>query len=148
MNETDKLVDTKNEVRRYKDIIGLSRPLSKTRVPMSRRDRAAQFAPFAALTGHAAITQEAARLTDARVELDEDAKKELNKVLQQIREHMEMQPKITVTYFMPDKKKEGGVYVAHTGKAKKIHEDKRLLVMVDGVEVFLDEVIGLEWEGL
>ena len=95
---------------KYDDIIRLSRPVSEKHPRMSMTDRAAQFSPFAALTGYDAAVQETARRTDARIELDEDAKEEIDRRLR------ELQPgePVTVTYFRPDDRKVGGAYLTVT----------------------------------
>ena len=95
---------------KYDDIIRLSRPVSEKHPRMSMTDRAAQFSPFAALTGYDAAVQETARRTDARIELDEDAKEEIDRRLRQL------QPgePVTVTYFRPDDRKVGGAYLTVT----------------------------------
>ena len=95
---------------KYDDIIRLSRPVSEKHPRMSMTDRAAQFSPFAALTGYDAAVQETARRTDARIELDEDAKEEIDRRLRQL------QPgePVTVTYFRPDDRKAGGAYLTVT----------------------------------
>jgi len=104
----------------YDDIINLPHHVSVTRPHMTAVDRAAQFSPFAALTGYDAAIRETARLTDERVELDEYIKDALNKRLQIIAERMKEQPEITITYFQPDTKKSGGANITDTGTVKKI----------------------------
>lgn len=128
----------------YDDIIHLSHPTSKNRPRMSIHDRAAQFSPFAALSGHAAAIAETARLTDRKLELDEDIKAELDRRQAILLEHISERPEITVTWFRPDEKKAGGAYVTTTGRLKKIDEIERVLVLTDGARIPLEDVAGLE----
>jgi hypothetical protein len=107
-------------------------------------DRAAQFSPFAALTGYDDAVKEAARRTDERIELDEYMKEALSNRLQIIARHMKEQPEITITYFQSDKKKSGGTYITATGSVKKIDEYKRIVVMDDGMTISIDEIISID----
>lgn len=107
---------------KYDDIIHLPHPTSKKYPRMSVRDRAAIFSPFSALSGHGAAIAETARLTDQRMELNEDAKVELDRRQAVLLEHIGEQPEVTVTWFRPDDRKEGGIYVTTVGRAKKIDE--------------------------
>ena len=113
---------------------------------MSIRDRAAIFSPFAALSGHGAAIAETARLTDPRMELDEDTKAELDRRQAMLLEHIEEQPEVTVTWFQPDERKEGGAYLTITGRLKKIDEVERILSLQDGTSIPLKDVVGLESE--
>ena len=128
----------------YDDIINLPHHVSATRPQMSAIDRAAQFSPFAALTGYNAAIKEAARLTDERIELDECIKNALSDRLKiiaaRIKEHLE----IVVTYFQPDAKKNGGVYVTAISTVKKIDEYERVVVMTDGTAIPIDEIISID----
>ena len=105
---------------KYDDIIDLPYPLPglPTRPRMSIQDRAAQFAPFAALSGHGAAIRETARLTDQRIELEEDQLVVLNEQLQKIMDRVGEHPEVSVLYFKPDGKKDGGAYVTVTGKGE------------------------------
>ena len=125
----------------YDDIIDLPRPKSKHE-PMPMSDRAAQFSPFAALTGYGDAIDETARLTDARIELSEEERAELD-YKQQYLSTLDS-PMVTVTYFVPDSRKSGGAYVTHTGVLKRIDEVERAMVFVDGSRVEMDEVVGIE----
>lgn len=116
----------------YEDIIHLPHHVSTRRPPMSARDRAAQFSPFAALTGYDSAVKETARLTDERVELDECMKDMLSDRLQCLIACMEEQPEIQITYFQPDGKKKGGAYRTAIGSAKKIDVWERIILMADG----------------
>lgn len=146
MRGTNKSADTKNDDRIYDDIIVLPHHVSVTRAHMSISDRAAQFSPFAALTGYEAAIKETARLTEERIELDENSRavldEKLNVVMEQIADH----PKITITYFQPDAKKAGGSYIETVGQIRKIDEYTREIVMMDRSQIPLDEVIALDGE--
>lgn len=131
-------------VEEYQDIINLSHHISKKHPQMSVSDRAAQFAPFAALTGYEAVIKETARRTDSRIEMDEYSQAELEGVLGVIKEQTAAQPWITVTYFVPDRKKEGGAYVTISGRVKKIDEYKQKLILMDETEIWLYEIISIE----
>ncbi|MBE6036039.1 MAG: hypothetical protein E7223_00225 [Clostridiales bacterium] len=128
----------------YSDIIHLSRPVSTAHPPMSRQDRAAQFSPFAALTGHDAAVKETARLTDRRRELSEDDKALLNQKLALLQEALPQKPQVSVTYFEPDLRKEGGSYVEAAGTLQKLDLRRRLLLLEDGSFIPLDEILQLE----
>ncbi len=129
---------------RYNDIINLPHYRSNKRPHMSAHDRAAQFSPFAALTGHDEAIQETARLTDKKVELDEATKTMLNEKFNFIMEHIYDQPEITATYFIPDTLKDGGRYVLFTGKVKKYDYLNRILHFIDNTEIKIDDIIEIE----
>ena len=128
----------------YDDIINLPHHVSATRPHMSAIDRAAQFSPFAALTGYDSAIKETARLTDERVELDEYAKNALSDRLQIIADRIKEHPEIAITYFQPDAKKSGGAYVTAVSSAKKIDEYERVVVMTDGTKIPIDEIISID----
>lgn len=128
----------------YDDMIDLPHPTSKKHPRMSIRDRAAIFSPFAALSGHGAAIAETARLTDRRMELDEDTKAELDQRQAVLLEHIKEQPEVTVTWFQPDDWKDGGAYLTVTGRLKKIDEVERILSLQDGTSIPLEDVVGLE----
>ncbi len=129
---------------RYDDIIGLPHHVSDRHAHMSGTDRAAQFAPFAALTGHDASIRETARLTDQPMELTEDRKTVLNRILQHLWEHLEERPDVTITYFLPDCKKSGGAYVSTTGRIIKFQQNQRLIVMEDQTAIPIDSVYDVQ----
>ena len=129
----------------YDDIIDLPRPKSKHE-PMPMSDRAAQFSPFAALTGYGDAIDETARLTDARIELSEEERAELDYKQQYLATRDA--PTVTVTYFVPDERKSGGAYVTHTGVLKRVDEVERMVVFKDGLRVPLDEVMDIKCEQL
>lgn len=130
---------------KYDDILDLPRPKSKHE-PMPMSDRAAQFSPFAALTGYGDAIDETARLTDARIELSEEERAELD-YKQQYLATLDS-PMVTVTYFVPDSRKSGGAYVTHTGVLKRVDEVERMVVFKDGLRVPLDEVMDIKCEQL
>lgn len=128
----------------YDDIINLPHPTSQRHPRMPIHDRAAIFSPFAALSGHGAAIAETARLTERRMELDEDTRAELDRKQAVLLEHIDEQPEITITWFQPDEKKDGGAYLTTTGRLKKLRELERLLVLADGAEIPLEDVVALE----
>lgn len=128
----------------YDDIINLPHHQSKNHPHMSMHDRAAQFAPFAALTGYDDAIKEARRLTDSKPELDENQLEELDQKLADLMTRIEEHPEVTITYFEPDDKKEGGAYVTCVGKIKKIDGYKRLLIFEDVREINIDTIIEIE----
>ena len=128
----------------YDDIIHLTHPTSIKHPRMPIQDRAAIFSPFAALAGHSAAIAKTARLTDQRMELDEDTKMELDLKQQVLNDIIEEHPEITVTWFRPDERKEGGAYVTTAGRLKKIDEAERTLVLTDGIVIPLADVTGIE----
>lgn len=118
--------------RQYDDIINLPHHVSQNHPQMSLRNRAAQFSPFAALTGHEAAIQETARLTDSFIELDEDRKEQLDEQLRLIRENLARKPECEITYFRPDEKKDGGAYLTVRGRIQKIDEFEHRIIFTDG----------------
>lgn len=130
----------------YDDILHLPHPTSKRHPRMPIADRAAQFSPFAALTGHKAAIEETARVTERRIELDEDAKEQLDQTLQLLLERIDEQPEITVTWFSPDKKKAGGQYHTATGKLKRIDTQESRLILTDGTQIPLEDLLEIRSE--
>lgn len=126
----------------YDDIIGLPHHVSLTRPRMSASDRAAQFSAFAALTGYDTSIKESARLTDARIELDDSQKEEISEKLRLVTGQLDAE--IKITYFLPDTKKTGGKYVLATGTVKKVDEYERMIIMGDGKQIPIDEVIDVD----
>ena len=125
---------------KYDDIINLERPQYIDLPPMSMHDRAAQFSPFAALVGYEDAVEETARLTDARREMLEDEIAELNRQLGELTERLPERPKIRVTYFIPDKKKDGGRYALKIGNARTIDQYKNAVVFTDGEAVAIKDM--------
>lgn len=130
----------------YDDIIHLPHHVSKTHLQMSMEDRAAQFSPFAALTGYDAAIAETARLTDQRVELDEYERQTLNEKLQFISEHLKDHPKVSITYFLPDAWKAGGEYVTVTGNIKKLDDYEHRIVLMDGSRILMEDVTMIDMD--
>ena len=130
----------------YDDIIDLPHHTSTTHPHMSAFDRAAQFSPFAALTGHDAAITETARLTETRVELDEYSKADLNRRLCILQDRMDEQPEVSITYFQPDIKKSGGAYITAAGCIKKMVEYERAVVMQDDTRIPIDQIIAVDGE--
>lgn len=128
----------------YDDIIHLPHPTSQRHPRMPISDRAAQFSPFAALSGHRTAIAETARVTQERMELDEDEKALLDERLQTLREQVSWRPEITVTWFLPDKKKAGGSYVTAAGRLQKFSEAEGTMTLEDGTVIPLADVAGLE----
>ncbi|MBQ6797903.1 MAG: hypothetical protein IJP11_01555 [Oscillospiraceae bacterium] len=119
----------------YDDILHLPHPVSSRHVPMSRADRAAQFSPFAALTGYDAAIEETGRLTDPETEPDEQDKLLLGKQLQQLSDHLKEQPVVDVTYFIPDERKEGGRLAHRSGTVRRVDSCLRVLELTDGTKI-------------
>lgn len=130
---------------KYDDIINLEHYVSKNRAKMPVGDRAAQFAPFAALTGHESAINETARLTSKKIELDEGQKAILNEKLRQLLS-LDSKLQVTVTFFNPDARKSGGKYISKTGVIEKFDEYKRCIVLTDGAEIPIEELYELDSE--
>ncbi len=130
--------------RDYSDIIDHPHHQSKTRPHMSLHDRAAQFSPFAALVGYDAAVDEAGRLTDRQITLDEDALTRLDEALRHLTAKASEHPAIRIDYFVKDDKKEGGIYVEITGRLKRIDSVNRNLLLMDGKEIPLSDIIDIE----
>lgn len=128
----------------YEDIINLPHYVSSKRPQMSRIDRAAQFAPFAALTGHDEAIKETARLTDAKIELDESTLSILNDKLQIILDNLDMEPVVTIKYFKPDNKKSGGAYIDHTGVVKRIDNLEKTIIFTDKKSIPIKDVLEIK----
>ena len=129
----------------YSDIINLSRPVSK-RPRMSLEQRSAQFAPFAALTGYEGQVKETARLTNKKIEINEELKEILDLKIQLIQEKIKEQPDVTITYFIPDDKKQGGKYTTVTNSVKKNDTYKNEIILIDGTTIAIDEIIDISSE--
>ena len=130
----------------YSKIISLPHHQSAARKRMSNYDRAAQFAPFAALTGHDEAIKETARLTDDYMEMGEDRLGELSAKIQLLIDKLSEQPEITVVYFIPDERKSGGSYAEKTGIVRIIDEYERKLVFYDGDKILIDRVTDFKGE--
>ena len=128
----------------YDDIIDLPHWQSPARPRMSRMNRAAQFAPFAALAGHDVAIQETGRLTDTFKELDESRKAELDEKLRCLVAHLHEEPMVTITYFRPDGKKDGGTYLSAAGVVRKIDEYKKTVIMENQIVIPVDWIFEIE----
>ena len=131
---------------KYEGIINLPHHVSETRPQMPMSDRAAQFAPFAALTGYDSAIKETGRLTDERIELDEEALIALNMRYQLLMDALDEEPEVEITYFKPDERKAGGEYVSVTGAVKKVDDFERLITMQDGSKIPMDDVLSIGGE--
>ena len=124
----------------YEDISYLPHPTSKKHPRMSMEERAAQFSPFAALTGFGGVIRETGRLTDARVELGESDRAELERALNFLDSQEEEHPLVQAMYFLPDARKEGGAYVTVTGRLKRIDQVEGVLLLQEGVRVPIRDI--------
>lgn len=128
----------------YEDIVHLPHHVSKKHPPMSDIDRAAQFAPFAALTGHDAAIAETARLTDTETALSDSDIDILNRQHEILLAHLAERPEVTFVYFVPDDKKAGGVYAAKTGQVKKIDEYERTYILMDNTQIPMRHLFSMD----
>ena len=130
----------------YDDIIHLPRHVSKRHPQMSLYNRAAQFAPFAALTGYGAAIAETARQTSPKIEMMEDDCQLMDRKLSILSSHLEEEPTISITFFQPDGRKTGGHYLTTTGIVKTIRTNERIIIMKDRKKISIDAIVGLEGE--
>ena len=128
----------------YEDIVNLPPHISKKHPQPSMMDRAARFAPFAAITGYEEMVLEEARVTEEQIHLDEDAVALICEKINMIQEFIDEKPEIKITYFEPDKKKSGGAYITITGTPKRVDEFEQLLIMTDGKKIKFDSIYRLE----
>ena len=133
---------------KYSDILHLPYQKSKNYPPMLNSHRAAQFAPFAALTGHDMAVREVARLTADKVELDESSITRLNEKIQLLKKHLLQRPMVTITYFQHDEKKTGGAYLTTDGYVKKIDDYHNILVMEQGILISFSDIFDIECDEL
>lgn len=117
---------------------------SATRPQMPMSDWAAQFSPLAALVGYDAAIKETGRLTDAKVEMQDDALNDLDEKFQVLMDHLKEKPEIKITYFRADERKAGGAYLQVSGVVRKISEFERKLILDDGIEIMLDDIADME----
>ena len=129
---------------KYDDIINLPHHVSSTRPRMPMLDRAAQFQPFRALSGYEDAVHETARLTDEKIELTEDEKAILDVRLQKLADEIGSQPKVTLTYFRPDKKKAGSAYLTVTGQLKKIDDYEGALILMGGERILIEDILEIQ----
>lgn len=130
----------------YEDIVDLPHHISKKHPQPTMADRAARFAPFAAITGYEEMVLEEARVTDERIEMDESTKAALNEKLNMILEFVDEQPEVSITYFEPDMRKAGGAYITVIGTVKRIDEYEHLVIMTDGKKINIDDIYNLQSE--
>lgn len=132
-----------NNQNKYNDIINLEHHISKSHKQMSLENRAVQFAPFSALTGYDEAIKETARITQNRIELDEELKHTLNKKLICIQSQISSNPRVTITYFVPDSKKLGGKYQTVTGNVRKIDKYNKIIILINGLKIPIIEIIDI-----
>ncbi len=132
---------------RYDDIKDKTRPLYPDLPPMPIHDRAAQFSPFAALVGYEDAVEETERLTDSRREMLEDEIVELNRQLAELQSRLRERPEIRVTYFIPDKKKDGGRYASKIGNARTIDQYSNAIVFTDGESIPVKDMYSVVFTG-
>lgn len=126
---------------KYDDIINLPHHVSKRHPRLSMKQRAAQFAPFAALSGFEDAIIETSRITETRIELDDEEKAKIDDILKKIMMNISNRPKATITYFIPDDRKSGGEYKTKTGNVKKIDEFNQIIILEDKIEIPIKEII-------
>ena len=133
-------------IEKYKDMLYMDRPISKTHQPMPIENRAAQFAPFAALTGYDDAVEETARLTTNKIELSEEKKAELDITLSELNSIIinSGSADVSVTFFVPDKSKSGGEYVSENVTVRKIDNIARILILKDKTTIAVDDILSLE----
>ena len=130
-------------IGKYDEILNLPHHVSQTHPRMPMQDRAAQFAPFAALTGYDDVIREARRVTDERIELDEGALDSLSMKMRWLSEHLAESPQVTITYFRPDERKSGGEYLTVSGVVRKIDVDERVVWLGDGTKLRMGDVVAI-----
>ncbi len=129
-----------SDIHDYDDIINLPRHVSKTHPHMSLADRAAQFSPFAALTGYEEAIKEAGRIVDEKIELSEEEKEEINRQLNYLNEHKKDNILITITFFLKDMKKSGGSYRQITSNLKRLDEIEKTILLADNTILRIDDI--------
>jgi len=133
-----------NSTADYSDIMNLPHHVSKTRPQMALENRAAQFSPFAALTGYDAAISETARVTEEKVELTEDCRMSLDEQLMRIMSKVSERPVVVITYFKADERKDGGSYEVVEGCIRKLNLYERMIVMEDKTEIRMDDIVAIE----
>lgn len=133
-----------NDEHKYDDIINLEHHVSTKHSRMSLENRSAQFAPFSALTGYEEAVKEEARVTESRIDIDEEAKVEVNEKLNYIMKHLDKNIIVSVTYFEKDKKKQGGSYKTIKGIIKKIDDSRKTIKMQTGEIIKIEELKKIE----
>lgn len=128
---------------KYSDIINLPHHVSKNHKQMSIESRACQFAPFSALTGYEEEIKETARLTSSRLIIDEDLKIIINNKLKVIQDNIKSKPEVNITYFVPDKRKNGGEYITVTDNVKKIDIINQKIILTNNLKINMNDIIGI-----
>lgn len=129
---------------KYDDIINMPHHVSTKHPRLSMEQRAAQFAPFAALSGFEAAIDETSRITEDRIELNEEEKLKIDDILQKLKNEISERPKITITYFVPDIRKSGGEYLTKIGNLKRIDEFRQVIIFEDKTEIPINEVVEIK----
>ena len=137
------MVEDNKDKHLYDDLMNLAHHVSDNRKRMSIHDRAAQFSPFAAVTGYDGAIKETARLTDQRIKLDESEKTILNEKLKIIQKNLERQQEIEIVFFEPDEQKDGGIYTLVRGIVKKMDTYERVVIMQDDSKIQIEEIIDI-----
>jgi len=135
----------KRTIDDYRDIIDLPHHVSKTRAKMPLKDRAAQFAPFAAVVGHEAAIKETARYVDRKKELDEMEKSIIDEKLMEISSWLPDKREVEIVYFKPDKTKRGGEYVPKIGNVKKIDSYNMEIKFTDGFNIAIQDIYSINF---
>lgn len=130
----------------YEDIINLPHHISSKRPQMSKEQRASQFAPFSALTGYEDAIKETARLTNRKIDVDDGLREILNNKLNIIEENIKNKPEVSITYFIPDKKKDGGEYTTISGIVRRIDEVNNLIIMEDKSKIDMNDILNITCE--
>ena len=138
------MTERSTAMNKYDDIINLPHHVSERHPQLSKDSYAAQFSPFAALTGYDGIVEEIARVTDERIELDDDSKDRISHKLGIVLDHLDDELEITVIYFLPDKKKDGGKYVTATGIIKAFDRYERIIQLSDGPRIPVDDLLDIQ----
>ncbi|MDP4089723.1 MAG: hypothetical protein Q8930_10705 [Bacillota bacterium] len=137
------MINNNKDKHLYEDIINLKHHVSIHHEHMSALDRAAQFSPFAALTGFDGAIKETARLTDVRIELDADARALLNEKFRIVQEQLNSQQELEFTFFRPDEWKDGGAYITARGTVKKIDENEHIVILQDGTWIPMEDIVDI-----
>lgn len=133
-----------SSIHYYGDIIDLPHPEPRSHLRMSNQDRAAQFMPFAALTGYSAVIDEISRPTEEKVILTEQEKNRISRKLETLQRRLPHEPEANITYFLPDKKKSGGSYQSIQIKIRKIDPIQKHIISTDGLTIDFDNIIRIE----
>lgn len=134
--------------RDYSDMLDMPHHVSNRHPRMSMDARAAQFAPFAALSGYGEAVDETVRRTDSKIDIDDGLKEVLNSRLLIIKDNIRNKPIVEFTYFIPDKKKSGGMYKTISGKVRKIDDYKHIVIMDDKLEIPIDDIINIRSDSI